>query len=79
MLPNRKGDPAMTAQEFVLIRKQLGLTQEQLAGDFLSYSRNSVARWETNRRPIRALVALRMTQLLTEHLRKEADHDAIEI
>ena len=63
----------MTAQELVLIRKQLGLSQEALA-ESLGYSLNSVARWETNRRPIRALVALRMTQLLTEHLRKEADH-----
>lgn len=65
----------MTAHELVLIRKQLGLSQEALA-ESLGYSRNSVARWETNRRPIRAIVALRMTQLLTEHLRKEADHAA---
>ena len=65
----------MTATELVLIRKQLGLSQEALA-ESLGYSRNSVARWETNRRPIRALVALRMTQLLTEHLRKEVDRDA---
>ena len=64
----------MTATELVLIRKQLGLSQEALAKS-LGYSRNSVARWETNRRPIRAIVSLRMTQLLTEHLRKEADHD----
>ena len=65
----------MTAHELVLIRTQLGLSQEALA-ESLGYSRNSVARWETNRRPIRSIVALRMTQLLTEHLRQEASHDA---
>ena len=44
----------MTAQELVLIRKQLGLSQEALAKS-LGYRLNSVARWETNRRPIRAV------------------------
>ncbi len=53
------------------IRKQLGMTQQQLA-DILGVGRVSVARWETGvRRPSR------MAQNFMNHLsRKEVDSDA---
>lgn len=52
----------MTADELRSIRAQLGLTQAELA-DRIGTTRNSVARWENERVPIREPIA-RLVEML---------------
>ena len=52
----REEGRVMTRQELRRIRGVLGLTQEQLA-EHLGVARNTVARWESGRLPIREPMA----------------------
>ena len=61
----------MTGYEMQQLRRQtLRLTQAQL-GTVFGVGRNTIRRWE-GRATVPPLVTIGLTQLLTEHLRKEA-------
>jgi transcriptional regulator with XRE-family HTH domain len=52
----------MTGTEFRRLRKQLGLTQAQLANE-MAVTANAVALWERGERPIRESIARFVTLL----------------
>jgi transcriptional regulator with XRE-family HTH domain len=58
----------MTSVEFSLIRKTLGLTQQQLAQN-LGVEPNTVARWERGERPILKTTELAMNYLTDSAMR----------
>jgi transcriptional regulator with XRE-family HTH domain len=58
----------MTSVEFSLIRKTLGLTQQQLA-EKLGVDPNTVARWERGERPILKTTELAMNYLTDSAMR----------
>ena len=57
----------MTPEELRTLRKQAGLTQEQLA-DLLSIDRMTVSRWETGKVPIDTITAIAIHAVVDAHL-----------
>ena len=61
----------MTKEEFREARRQLGLTQTQLARE-LGVTLNAVQKWEGGQREIRRFIELAVLYLLSQRTRKKA-------